>query len=124
MTFRETLEKHLRAIESRDLASLRATLPGDELVLVMSDGKVVRSVAEYVEAHRQWFEMPDWTIRFEPIEMFEGVDIAVAVFRLEYSDVGPDHTRIHEPSVLTLTFARRGDGWMMVHDQNTPIKQA
>lgn len=124
MSFRETLDKHVRAIIARDIEALRSTLPQDELVLVMSDGKVVRSVSQFLDAHRQWFAMPNWQIRFEPIESYESADLGVAVFKLDYSDLRPDQTRSHELSVLTLIFARQHGRWVMVHDQNTPIKQA
>jgi hypothetical protein len=48
--------------------------------------------------------------------------MGVAVLRLDYSDLNADHTRFHESSILTLIFARRQGRWVMVHDQNTPIK--
>ena len=123
MTFRETLDKHLTAIQNRDLDALIATLPDDELVLVMSDGKVVRTVRDFVDAHRGWFAMPDWELTTDPIHILESADIGVAVLRLDYSDLKPDHSRFHEHSVLTLIFARRNDRWVMVHDQNTPVRE-
>ena len=124
MSFRETLDKHTSAIIAREIEALRSTLPEEELVLVMSDGKVVRSVSQFVDAHRQWFAMPNWQIRFEPIESYEGPDLGVAVFELDYSDLRADQTRFHELSVLTLIFARQHGRWVMVLDQNTPIKRA
>jgi ketosteroid isomerase-like protein len=124
MTFRETLDKHLQAIQNRDLDALVSTLPADQLVLVMSDGKDARTVREFVDAHRGWFAMPDWELRTEPLQTFETADVGVAVLRLDYSDLRPDHSRFHEYSVLTLIFARQGDRWVMVHDQNTPIRES
>jgi ketosteroid isomerase-like protein len=124
MTFQETLNKHLAAIQNRDLDALVSTLPDDELVLVMSDGKVVRTVREFVEGHRAWFAMPDWELKTEPIHTFETADVGVVVLRLDYSDLKPDHSRFHEHSVLTLIFARRNDRWVMVHDQNTPLRES
>src|SRR5437763_279259 len=38
MTFRETLDKHPKAIQDRDSAALAETLPADELTLITSDG--------------------------------------------------------------------------------------
>jgi ketosteroid isomerase-like protein len=54
MNFRQTLDEHLRAIRARDLPALVATLPAEDLVLIMADGRLVRSVAEFVEMHRGW----------------------------------------------------------------------
>ncbi len=124
MTFRETLDKHLRAIVDRDLEALIETLPSEELVLVKSDGQVVRSVREFVEAHRGWFEMPNWTLGIEPVHTYETPELGVAVLKLDYSDLRSDGTRFHEFSILTLIFAHQPGRWVMVHDQNTPIKRS
>jgi ketosteroid isomerase-like protein len=50
MTFRETLRKHLQAIQDRDLKALADTVAEDSLVLIMADGKLARSTAEFLEA--------------------------------------------------------------------------
>jgi hypothetical protein len=52
MTFRETLDKHLKAIKGRDLRALIETLPDEALTLIMSDGRLVTTVPEFVELHR------------------------------------------------------------------------
>jgi ketosteroid isomerase-like protein len=67
MSFRETLGRHLLAIEKRDLESLAASV-ADPLILVMADGKLKRSKAEFVEAHRGWFAMQNWTLNAKPVE--------------------------------------------------------
>jgi uncharacterized protein (TIGR02246 family) len=122
MTFRETLDKHLRAIQDRDLSALTSTLPDDDLVLIMSDGRLVRSSREFADLHRGWFESRTWTLKADPVSVTETPDLGVAVLHLEYRDHPPGGQPVRETSYLTLIFARRGDTWVMVHDQNTPIK--
>jgi SnoaL-like protein len=122
MTFRQTLDKHLQAIRGRDLRSFIETLPKDQLLQIMANGSIIRNVNEFVEGHRAWFEMPSWEIEFEPIDVYETADMGVAVLKLDYSDLKPSHDRFHEFSILTLIFARRDGRWVMVCDQNTPIK--
>jgi ketosteroid isomerase-like protein len=123
MTFRETLDKHLRAIQQHDLQALRETLPAEELVLIMSNGRLVRSVTEFLDLHRGWFQQTTWTLDAEPVSVREGPELAVAVLRLDYRDQTPDGRRVHETSYLTLVFALENGKWVMVQDQNTPIKQ-
>ncbi len=123
MNFRETLDKHLRAIQQRDLPALRETLPEGEVVLIMADGRLVRSAAEFLELHRGWFDSTTWTLGVEPVSVREGPDLGVAVLHLDYRDTAADGRAIHETSYLTLVFARQGDRWVMVHDQNTPIRR-
>jgi len=119
MTFRETLARHLKAIHERDLAALAATVAEDELVLIMADGKLVRSTQEFLKAHRGWFAMPGWTLHSEEVAAFESDELAVVVLRLDYRE--PPQTR--SESLLTLVFQHRSGEWRMVQDQNTPIKR-
>jgi len=71
MNFRETLGRHLLAIETRDLDTLAATL-ADNLVLIMADGKLKRTKGDCMEAHRAWFAMQGWTLTAKPVEIYEG----------------------------------------------------
>jgi ketosteroid isomerase-like protein len=118
VTFRDTLARHLRAIQDRDLAALAQTVAPERLVLIMADGRLARSTREFLEAHRGWFETPGWTLHTEEVETFVSGDLAVAVLRLDYR--APPAVR--SESYLTLVFERRGAEWLMVQDQNTPIK--
>jgi len=116
MSFRETLGRHLLAIEKRDLETLAATL-ADPLILIMADGKLKRSKSEFVEAHRGWFAMGNWTLTAKPVEIYENGGLGVAVLHLDYRE---DAKR--SESYLTLVFEKRAGEWLMVQDQNTPIR--
>ncbi len=118
MTFRETLGRHLLAIETRDLDTLAATV-ADPLVLIMADGQLKRSKSEFIDAHRGWFTMKNWTLQAKPIEIYENGSIGVAVLHLDYREDGRQ-----SQSYLTLVFEQRSGEWLMVQDQNTPIKAA
>lgn len=123
MTFRETLQKHLQAIQSRDLPALAETLPKERLTLIQSNGQLVETVREFLELHRGWFAVPTWALEVRPVNVLETPDLGVAVLHLTYTDTPACRPPIHETSFLTLLFARRGDRWEMIHDQNTPIKK-
>jgi hypothetical protein len=84
----------------------------------MADGKLARSTAEFLEAHRGWFAAPGWTLRTQEVETFESPELAVAVLRLDYREA----PTVRSESYLTLVFQRRNGQWLMVQDQNTPIK--
>jgi ketosteroid isomerase-like protein len=116
MSFRETLGRHLLAIETRDLKTLAATI-ADPLLLIMADGTLKRTKAEFVEAHRGWFAMKNWTLTAKPVEIYENAGLGVAVLHLDYRE---DAKR--SESYLTLVFENRGGEWLMVQDQNTPIR--
>jgi ketosteroid isomerase-like protein len=115
--FRKALERHLAAIRDRDLAALAATVADDELVLIGADGKLARTPREFLDAHRAWFDMPGWTLDVAPEVIYETAEMALAVLRLLYRDGESE-----QPSLLTLVFRKKADRWLMVLDQNTPIK--
>lgn len=118
MSFRETLERHLEAIQKRDLQALAETVAPERLLLIMANGKLARRTEEFLEAHRGWFALGNWTLQARSVEAFESPDLAVAVLRLDYRE--PPSVR--SESYLTLVFERRDGQWLMVLDQNTPIK--
>jgi ketosteroid isomerase-like protein len=125
MTFAQTIEKHLGAIRDRNLPALLETLPEQEdILLIMSDGRIVRSVRDFAELHRDWFASATWSLDAEPVHTIETPDLGIAVLCLDYRDTPRDAPPIRENSLLTLVFARRGQHWVMVHDQNTPIRSA
>ena len=114
--FREALGRHLLAIENRDLDALAATLsPG--LILITADGKLIRTKSEFLELHRGWFAMKDWKLTAKPVQFVEDPALGVAVLHLDYEEPGK-----RQESYLTLVFRRVGSEWLMVQDQNTPIK--
>ena len=61
MTFRDALGRHLLAIHERDLKALGDTL-AEDLVLIMSDGRLVQGWKEFLELHRGWFAMKNWNL--------------------------------------------------------------
>lgn len=121
-SFREALGRHLLAIEERDLDALADTVDDDEILLVMSDGKLVRSKKEFLEAHRGWFAMKNWRLEVKPVQIIDGAALGVALFQLEYRETPPGKAPTRQASMLTLVFQLRNGKWVMVLDQNTPVR--
>lgn len=121
--FRETLGRHLLAIEERDLDALAATVAPDKLLLIMSDGRLVTSTKEFLEVHKAWFAMKNWRLEVKPVQIYETPDLGVALLHLEYREMPPGQAPTRQESMLTLVFANRGGTWLMVQDQNTPFQK-
>jgi ketosteroid isomerase-like protein len=122
MTFRETLDRHLRAIQERNLSALIDTLPTDDLILIMADGRLVCGTDEFLKLHAAWFAQTTWSLHTNIISLEESPTIGVAVLRLDYRDEPLGQNHVYESSYLTLIFALREGRWVMMHDQNTPIR--
>lgn len=115
--FREAVGRHLLAIEKRDLAALAETVAPDNLLLITAEGRLLRGTQEFLAMHRDWFAMQDWTLHAKPIEFIEAPELGVAVLHLDYREPGK-----RQESQLTLVFERRDGRWLMVLDQNTPLR--
>lgn len=116
LSWRQALERHLDAIQRRDLPALAETIAHD-LLLITSEGRLKRGAPEFLEAHRAWFEMKGWTLDASIETVQETPAMGVAVLRLLYTEPG-----VSQASLLTLIFEKRGDRWLMVLDQNTPTR--
>ncbi len=120
--FREALGRHLLAIEERDLDALADTVAPDAVLLVMSDGKLLRTAREFLDAHRAWFAMKNWRLEVKPVHLTETAELGVALLRLEYREHPPGQPPTRQESLLTLVFQNRSGKWRMVLDQNTPVR--
>ena len=111
MNFRETLGRHLLAMETKDLDTLAASV-ADSLILITSDGTLKRSKKEFVQTHGEWFGLQGWTVTAKALEIYESASLGIAVLQLKYRE---------GESWLTLVFEQRGGEWLMVQHQNTPV---
>lgn len=123
MTLDESLQRHLRAIAARDLDGLAATIAADDVVLVTADGEVCEGRDAFLERHRGWFASPTWLLETRTLHVRAAGDLATVLLALRYRDRPPDGAPVDERSVLSLVFRRDGDRWLMVQDQNTPVRR-
>lgn len=122
MTFQETLDRHLSAIQEKNLPALRDTVAQDEVILITADGRLVLSTEEFLGLHDDWFATDGWDLEVTPVQIYETPEMGIAVLRLLYVEDPPDQPPVRDESLLTLVFQQRGGEWWMVQDQNTPVR--
>ena len=121
--FRLAVGKHLLAIEERDLDALAATVAPDGVLLVMSDGKVLRGTKEFLGAYRAWFALKHWRIDVKPIQMWEASGLGIALLNYAYREMPPGQAATLQLSVVSLVFQNRDGKWLMTLTQNTPVQK-
>lgn len=121
MTFEETVKVHLKAVENRDFETLVSTMPaeGGETVLILPHGSINRSRDHFVEGHKSWFADQSWKQECEIINLIESAEMGVATVKYSYTEGD------NEPwqALLGLVFQKIDGRWVLVHDQNTLIKE-
>ena len=121
LTFRETLDRHVAAIQSRDYQGIVDTITtGETLVLIFPDGERYDTREQFLTFHREWFADRDWVMVLEPVKVWEGRDYGYALYRTSYDPDGAG-TAPGRPAYLSLGFQLEDGQWRLVHDQNTRI---
>jgi ketosteroid isomerase-like protein len=121
MSFDQTLEQHINALQTKNLDVFLETVPhtGD-LTLILLNGRLIASAEEFVAMHREWFGDPDWAMAITVIRKVVGSDLGFALLDVAYDDVDREGQPIHKTYFLQVVFRRHEDGrWLLTHDQNT-----
>ena len=122
MTFQQSLQRHLAAIQDRDIDTFLDTIaPDGRLTLIMPNGSLWQSYDDIAELHQDWFSDPDWRMTTELIATHESAEMASALMLVNYADVDEEGEPVEFQYYLNLLFAKQEDKWLVVHDQNTMI---
>jgi len=122
MTFQQSLQRHITAVQERDLETFLDTIANDgSLTLIMPNGSLWQDYDDITELHQEWFSDSDWRMTTELITSQESAEMASALLLVNYEDVDEEDEPVQFQYYLHLLFAKRGDKWLVVHDQNTMI---
>ena len=120
-SFEAAFERHVQAVQARDMVALEPTLTrGEALTLILPNGIHTSTRAEYLDFHERFFATSGWTIAFDPVSTLVAEDFAIVTTRSTYESTGEEGvSRSH--SWVTFVFRYEDDAWRLVHDQNTRI---
>ena len=122
MSFQQTLERHLQAVQDHDIDSFLDTIAADgSLTMILPNGNLLDSYDEIVDLHQEWFADKEWQMSTELVTKHESSEMASALLLVNYEDVDEDGSPVQFQYFLNLIFARRNGKWLVVHDQNTII---
>ncbi|MEM7030063.1 MAG: nuclear transport factor 2 family protein [Chloroflexota bacterium] len=125
MTFEDTLQEHLSAIENRDLEAFMSTIANDgTLTIILPNGTILDDYQKIIDFHKGWFDDPDWSLALTPIRQWQSDQVGMAIFNVIYHDLDAEGNPYQLAYILSLIFAKQGQGWLLVHDQNTMLPAA
>lgn len=119
--FRESVERHLTSVESRDLETFKTTLTAsNDLYAIFPDGSYLENTQAVIDFHREWFSDTEWVFDTEIDKIIEGTTQSTALIKYSYKDTSDGPPRF---AWLVLTFQIENGEWRLIHDQNTRIVQ-
>lgn len=122
MSFQQALTRHLQAVQDHDVETFLETVAQDgSLTMILPNGNLLDNYDEIVELHQEWFADPEWQMTTELINTHESKEMATALLLVNYEDVDEEGEPIQFQYFLSLIFAKQGESWHVIHDQNTLI---
>ena len=122
-TLKNALERHLAAVNARDLDGLLATVTrGDKLTLILPNGDVLETREQYRQLHVDWFKETDWRMVFDVQDVREFGDVGIARVKYDSQAKGAAGEYASKRlALLSLVFAKEDGAWRLVYDQNTVL---
>ncbi|WP_067476111.1 YybH family protein [Actinomadura hibisca] len=111
--------RHLAAIGNRDLAAYSVTLH-DEVTVILPNGGRLSGRDEVADFHREFFADKEWAQDVTELSFRVSGGTAVAVYEADYRG-SADGQPIRKRFLLTLVFVAGDSGWVLLHDQCTPL---
>ena len=121
---RQTFAKYTKAVQERDMTNLFETVALEGVDFIDTMGKHTQSLEEYRDYHREWFASTTWTIDFKLMKMKEYGNFGYFLVIYTYKDLLPDQTKHETRGYATLLFQRQKNGWKLILDVCTPIRNA
>lgn len=122
-TFEHTLAVHLNAIKTGNLTELQPTV-AESVAMIAPTGNKMDSKEVFMNFHKNWFSQKDWQWEGDIIRTESSDSLGYALIKYRYSkkdSVG--NIQFQDNEYLVLIFKNSAQGWQLVHDQNTQIKQ-
>ncbi|MBB1268830.1 nuclear transport factor 2 family protein [Shewanella sp. SR44-3] len=118
-----TLNKHLTAIKARDFTAFESTISQQSrLTFILPNGAFFGDASEYRAMLKEWFATSGWHFNYKIISVEKSAEMANALLLVSYDEDDRDGKPYHIDHYLSLLFKKQGDGWYLVHDQNTKIE--
>ena len=121
------LTAHLRAVSSRDLAGLAATLsPRGDMQLTLQARPISRSVDTFLAFHEGWFaDTSAWTWDGRILDLEAGCRLCVSTVEATYREPDRDGAPYFNRMAVGYTLRREdGGAWRVVRDQAVSLERS
>ena len=122
--FIETLEKHLNAVSSKDLAKLESTLPPDgKYFLMLPRSETTSTSAEFLKMHEEWFTDTTWTFQTKIVYSDVGVQMGLAIVDVMYQEPDRNGQPYFNKMVVSYTLKKFDGKWYVATDHASSLQK-
>ncbi len=122
--FTSVILKHFSAVENKDLEALKLTMsPKGNMELIQPGIEIINSVDGFLEFHKNFFSIPNWTIKFKLISKNVGTRIGVVTSEVIYKEPERNGKPYSNKLVVTYTLEKIENVWYIIKDHASSIEK-
>ncbi len=123
MSFDQTLQTLLEAIQHRDLDQFLATVSiGEDVSFILPNGALIEGRAAFINLNTAWFADPDWQMDVKVLRTIETPEMAFALMLADYKDATIATEPYAKQHYFSLVFTKKDGGWVLIHDQTSVVQ--
>ncbi len=125
LKFTQTLQNHLDAVSNKDLKSLQSTLsPDGAMILILPGSETTTTVTEFMDYHKEWFAVPDWTFETEILYTDIGDHFGMAITEIVYREPNRDGVPYFNRMTVSYDLKKIDGNWYIVKDHASSIEKS
>jgi hypothetical protein len=123
--FRSTMLKHLNAVSTKDLNTLKSTLsPKGDMILILPNSKVTYSVDEFVKYHEDWFKETNWTFETKILNIKVRENLGIAIVEVMYRESERNGKPYFNRMIVSYDLEKIDNNWYVIKDQSCSIERS
>lgn len=123
--FLEVLEKHLKAVTSKDLTALKSTLsPKGDMLLILPGAEIINGVDGFVNYHRDWFKAPNWTFETKILNSEIGSEVGMAIVEIIYKEPERDGKPYFNRMIVSYVLQQMDGKWYVIKDHASSVEKS
>ncbi len=123
--FLVVMDKHLNAVSSRDLESLKSTLsPSGEMQLILPSSEVFYNTDSFIKYHKDWFAIPDWTFETKILNKKIGKQLGMVIVEIIYREPMRDGKPYFNRMIVSYVLEKIKNQWYVIKDHASSINKS
>ncbi len=119
------MQRHLDAVSNRDLVTLESTLsPDGNMQLILPASETSNTVAEFMDYHKAWFAMPNWTFETKILNTEVGETFGMAITQVIYREPLREGKPYFNRMVVSYDLKKIGGQWYVIKDHASSIEKS
>jgi hypothetical protein len=122
--FKAVMQKHLDAVMTKDTIRLRSTMsPHGNMELIQPSSEILYSVDSFMQFHKDWFAVPDWTVSTKITSTTIGTQVGVATTEFLYEEPERNGKPYFNRLIVTYTLEKIDGIWCVIKDHASSVEK-